>query len=243
MTPKLDWSDAGPMAPPKCCSGDMYVGVPTIVPVRVSRSPSGSSCGSAAGCTCVDACDSDIAPAACGRGSSRLAASTEPSAWTRPKSTTRARVLADEHVVGLEVAVNQPGRVRRREASPGPEHRAQHLLPRASLGAEPRPQRVAVDVLHGDVDPFVVLADLVHLHDVRMRQPRQRLRLADHAGPDLAIVEVPPRQDLDRHLSRQRGVVSGIDDPHAALAQLARYGEGADPEEWRALGHGRGARS
>ena len=47
----------------------------------------------------------------------------------------RAPVLVQQHVVGLEVAVHQPGRVRGRQPAPGRDEDVEHLAPGARLGA------------------------------------------------------------------------------------------------------------
>jgi hypothetical protein len=84
-----------------------------------------------------------------------------------------------EHVIGLEVPVDEPTRVRRGEPGPRREHHGQDLAPRPLRLAEPRAQRGTIDELHRDEHAIARKgADIVHGDHVRVREPRHGLRLA-----------------------------------------------------------------
>ena len=78
----------------------------------------------------------------------------------------RDAVLAEEDVVGFEVAVDHAGAVSRGEALTGGDEAGEHGLPRGSVLAEPGAERATLDVLHGDEGVALVLAELVDLDDV-----------------------------------------------------------------------------
>ena len=91
-----------------------------------------------------------------------------------------APVAADQHVVGLEVAVEQADRVRgdAGRAPPGGTRRGSRATCAATCLSQRR-QRVALDELHRDVDVAVVgRADVVDADDVGVVELRDRLRLA-----------------------------------------------------------------
>ena len=64
-------------------------------------------------------------------------------------------IVADEDVVRLEVAVNDPHCVRCGEPAPRLEEDLEYGLPGARLGGEPLGERAPLDELHLDVDPPV----------------------------------------------------------------------------------------
>ena len=82
-------------------------------------------------------------------------------------------------------------------------------------------QRVPVDQLQGEERPAGVLADLVDLDDVRVREPGDDLGL----GPEPVVVAVVGVAAGPDHLQRDEPVQGGlaglVDDAHAAAADLA----------------------
>ena len=111
------------------------------------------------------------------------------------------------------------------------EHR-DDVAPRPGMAIEPAGERVAAHELHHDEDLVVDRADLVHADDVRVREPRHRLRLGDqpHArgGARVAIAH-----DLDRDTAIEIGIVSLEHDTHPAGAELAHDPEVTDRRAWR----------
>ena len=157
--------------------------------------------------------------------------STEPCAvsavesceWAMPKSpsfTVPSR--AAEDVRRLDVAVDEPGGVRRgqrgRELTPEVDHlaRGQPPAPRELLR-----ERLAVDVLHRDEQARLVAAGVVDLHDVRVRDARGEPRLAQEPGPKALVVGQVLREHLERDRPSEHRVVREIDGRHTAAAERA----------------------
>ncbi len=133
----------------------------------------------------------------------------------------RLAELVDEHVVGLEVAVDHPDGVRRREPAGGGHEDREDLALRAPALRQPAPQRGAIDVLHRDIELVAVVARIEHGHHVAMAQPRHGLALA-HEPSTRAVVRADPRwQQLDRDHALEHVVARAIDHAHATAAQLA----------------------
>jgi hypothetical protein len=141
-------------------------------------------------------------------------------------------VLGDHHVVGLEVAVDQPRRVGRRQPAAGLHEHRHDLVPRPTSAPQPALERHAGDELHGDEHLVAERPDLVHRHHVRVGQPRHRLGLAQQAGLTEGAaaggVRHPRPQQLDRHLSIQLRVVGGAHQAHPARAEGVHHGESPD---------------
>jgi len=88
-----------------------------------------------------------------------------------------AAVVTAQDVLGLEVAMHEPGGVGGGEPAAGLLEHGRDLRERARLG-QPLAHRAAADQLHHD-EHRLAGPDLVDRHDVRMRQPRHRLGLAE----------------------------------------------------------------
>ena len=133
---------------------------------------------------------------------------------------------ADHDVVGLEVAVDEPLLVRGRQPAPRRHEHLQHLLPAARLRLQPVGDGVPLDELHRDEHLILERAHVEDDDDVRVRQPRDRLRLAQRALPALvardAVAGLDPQQ-LDRDLAIQLGIVRRVDLAHAAAADQAEH--------------------
>ena len=130
-------------------------------------------------------------------------------------------VESDDDVAGFEVAMHQPAGVGRRQAAAGLCEHVEHLLPSALFGREPFAQRDARDQLHGEKQPAVDAADVVHRDDVGMRDPGHRARLALQPRPHVCGQRIGGHeQDLERDLAIELGIVGGIDDAHAAGTEV-----------------------
>ena len=68
--------------------------------------------------------------------------------------------------------------------------------------------------LHGHEEAAGVLAEVVHHHDVRMAEPRGRLRLAVEALPTLLVSR---GDDFQRHVAVEDRSVGAEDFTHGAL--------------------------
>jgi hypothetical protein len=129
-----------------------------------------------------------------------------------------APVPAQQHVLGLEVAVHHARAVSGREPTPGlPEH-VDDL--RHTMGLlQPVTQVRALDVLEGDEHLALVFAHVVDGHDVGMRQLGQRLGLASQ--PRLGILTETQRlgsQHLHRDAAIELGIEGEVHHPAGALA-------------------------
>jgi hypothetical protein len=139
-----------------------------------------------------------------------------------------AAVVADHDVVGLEVAVDEADGVGGGEAVAGLGEHAEDLGAGPRLLVEPAAQRDAGDELHRDVDLAVGGgADVVDADDVGVREAGEGLGLAQQAALALGVAGAVA-QDLDRDLAIEGLVEGGVDDAHAAAAELAQDGVAAD---------------
>ena len=136
-------------------------------------------------------------------------------------------VRGQEHIRGLEIAMNDPARVQRRKGRQDTQADGHGLR-----GAErPAPEKIgehlALEQLHGDEQLPVVLADLVDLADVGMIDAR---RGAGFPPESRARGLVPAKRGhrLDGDRSFQPRVAGRIDDAHPALAELVHDGVGPD---------------
>jgi hypothetical protein len=131
--------------------------------------------------------------------------------------------LADEDVVGLEVAVQHAAGVRRRHARGDRAHDPQRLGERRrSVGDELR-ERLPVDVLHRQEVIVAVLAEVERPHDIAVRHAARELYLGaeplEHPGQ---IGELAAQQ-LQRYDLVELGVARAVHAPHAAGADQPEY--------------------
>ena len=134
-------------------------------------------------------------------------------------------VLADHHVLGLEVAVDDPGpvgrlqRVQQPEPEPGGPFRGQR-----PLAADQLLQGRRRDQLHDDEVLPAVMGDVVDGDHTGVAEPGGRPRLPRHPGPEpLPLGGVAPTGQVDlleRDLPRQQRVGRPPDHAHAAVPEL-----------------------
>jgi myo-inositol-1(or 4)-monophosphatase len=132
-------------------------------------------------------------------------------------------VAAQHQVLRLDVAVDDARLVRGRERARGADADVQHVGDRHLLAADLLAQRLAVDVLGGDVVDAVGFADVVDGDDVGMVQRRGRAGLALEAADALLVLGEAHRQELERHLAPQTVVLGEINLAHAAGAEKALH--------------------
>ncbi len=132
-----------------------------------------------------------------------------------------AAVFCDQHIVGLEVPVHDPGAVRCRNPLSREHEDAKDFTPVPLLGAQPLPKGGPLHVLHRNEDFFVEGAHVMDRDHIRMRQSGQSLRFPQQARFSVAPRGVQPcfgSQHLDCQLAIQFGIIGGVNDAHSAGA-------------------------
>ena len=104
----------------------------------------------------------------------------------------RVAALRDQNVLGLDVAMQNAGLVRRGEAVGDAGQQLDRLAP-AVCALRPVPERAAVDELGDEILPALELAGVVHGQDVRMIERRRRLRFALEAAARGRVCDVARR--------------------------------------------------
>ncbi len=107
-----------------------------------------------------------------------------------------------------------------RDAPARATHDADDVPPAPRPRAEPVPQRLPLDELHGDPDLLVVGADVVHGDDVWVLQARERLGLSQQPGARLLAPAHLAADHLERDLAIELRIVGGVDHSHPAGAEL-----------------------
>ena len=130
-------------------------------------------------------------------------------------------LLVDEDVVGLDVAMDDPVRVREGERV---GHLAQHAAHegyrRTRLAAQALRQALAVDEAHDEEHQPVALVHRVDGDDVGMAELGRRLRFAQEARADLLAIGELRRQHLEGDAAAQAHVHGPVHDGRAAAADL-----------------------
>jgi hypothetical protein len=129
------------------------------------------------------------------------------------------RLVGDEHVRGLDVAVHEPVRVRGIEGlSDGAEQVERPLRVERSVPLEHTSEVRAGDVAHGDVQEVARLARLVDRHDVRVLEARGQLGLAQEALAEARVLGKARREQLERHLASEARILGEVHVAHAAAS-------------------------
>lgn len=145
-----------------------------------------------------------------------------------------ATAAIDQHVVRFEVAVNEPGGVRRDEPATGVDEPAEDLGHARTPASQRDAEIFAVDELHRDEHRRLVLARVVDLHHVRIVESRQRLRLVHHTLG--GVRPVRRVQELEGHLAVEVRIVRRIH-THAAATEHPKDSITTDHLADRELGH------
>ena len=132
----------------------------------------------------------------------------------------RAALVVQEHVLRLDVAVDEPLSVRECERAADLEAELEHPPDRQRAAAlDELLQVLAVDELEDDELLPVLLAAVDHRDDVRMRELRDCARLAPEAVDVLLVLAVVLVQDLQRDVPLEQRVEGAVDGRHAARAR------------------------
>ncbi len=132
-----------------------------------------------------------------------------------------ARLVAENEIFGLEIAVNDPLRVRMRQPgkqllndAQGPPHRqappGHHLAQRSSGDEVHHQERRAVDAEVGDGNA------------VRMGEAAHRARLRLEPAQEGLLRGDPGVQKFDRHRAVQLHPLATVDDAHRAGSDLGQ---------------------
>ena len=131
----------------------------------------------------------------------------------------RAAVGVDQDVLGLDVAVDEPVLVRKREPAGDLERELDRLAwVKGTFLVEELLQVHPVDVFEDDELPTVLLAAVDHRDDVRMSELRDRASLAAEAFDVGVVARELLVEDLQRNGAFEQLVVRPIDARHATRA-------------------------
>jgi hypothetical protein len=125
----------------------------------------------------------------------------------------------EQHVLRLDVAVDDTARVRvRQRVRDGERDRKRFLRRQAAPALEVPPEIFPVDKLHHQEGAPVLVTRGQHADDVRMVQPARDLRFAQEPAAHLAVRGELRQQALDRDGRRRRRVARAphVGDPAAA---------------------------
>lgn len=129
-------------------------------------------------------------------------------------------IWGDEHVVRLDIPMDDPHGVRRAQRLGDLRAQPEGALDRQRAGGEQITQRLTLQILlHDETYAGIVLANVVDRCDVRMIQSRRRARLLLESRHALRLSRELRRQHLDRHLAAEARVLRQPHLPHAALAE------------------------
>ena len=129
-----------------------------------------------------------------------------------------ATVVANQHVLRLEVAMHDADLVRGDQAAASRYEQLDDLAPAELVRVQPLAQRLTAHILHREEDVTFHAADVVDHDDVGVRQPRHCLCLTQQPRAALERVGTPAWADqLDRDRAIELGIVREVDHAHAAF--------------------------
>ncbi len=121
-------------------------------------------------------------------------------------------VRGAQEVRRLQVAVHDPVSVCVREAGGD--------VGGCGPGQLPALERAAGQQLHDDARAAVELGDVVGAHEVRVMELRSDARFAQEPGPEVLVAREVRGEHLERDRPLELLVPAGVDDGHAAPAEL-----------------------
>jgi hypothetical protein len=134
-----------------------------------------------------------------------------------------AALGVDDHVVGLDVAVDDAALVREAGGAQDLDADVDDLRGRErALVAHQLLERAPLEELHRDVVGPIPRPAVEDLDDVRVLETRRRRGLAAEALDELLVRGEAPVQDLQRDLAPELLVIGAVDVRHAARADPGR---------------------
>ena len=145
---------------------------------------------------------------------------SRPAAWNfaRPKSSSLTPDFVSITLPGFRSRCTMPCRCALSSASAISIPNRRSCSAGSGPFAEAIRQRLALEVLHDEVLGLALAPDVVERADVRVRDLRDRLRLALEPLPQLRARREMLRQDLDRDRALEPRVSRLVDLPHPARA-------------------------
>ena len=141
-----------------------------------------------------------------------------PRSFASPKSSNFGPLFVSVTLSGFRSRCTMPARCALSSASASCGADLQHFVEREwPLGAcEAFAERLAVEQLHHELVGPLVVRDVMHDADVRVREGGESARFTLEAGAGRGVGRHVCGQDLDRHCTREAGVTCAIDLAHAA---------------------------
>jgi hypothetical protein len=142
---------------------------------------------------------------------------------TMPGSVTAAVCVAigqHEHVLRFQIAMDEAFVMRSGEASRDLHGEIDGLSRREWTLLKLFAQRLPREQLHDDEQAAVLIARVVDVNDVRVREARDRLRFALESSAPIEIGRERLRQNFDCDVTAELRIARSIDLAHSASAQL-----------------------
>jgi len=146
--------------------------------------------------------------------------------------------FADQNVLRLNVAMQDPGVVRCRQTVGYSRQQLHHLAPTPRLCAQPVSQRAAIDVFRYHVLASFEFAGIVDRNNVRVIQGGRQSSLNLEAASRGQVCQIVGK-NFDRNLATEFGIPSPVDLAHAARADRredlveAELTAGGQGHDWR----------
>jgi hypothetical protein len=128
-----------------------------------------------------------------------------------------AALHRDQRIARLDIAMDQPTRMRRVQGAGELCHKRHRALrSQRSIAPQQSPQVGALDVPHPDVQQAIDLAGLEDRHDARVIDRRRQARLRQETLAKAVVLRQLRRQELQRHPPTEPQILRTVDGTHAA---------------------------
>src|SRR5262249_43757252 len=127
-------------------------------------------------------------------------------------------VFAKQDIVRLEVAVQEAGRVSRRQTAARLDKDRHDFLDWPRLFTQPTSQRASLAIFHHHEDLIAPGAYVIHTDHIRLRQPGHRLSVGEDSEARSRTDPVGWRE-LNCPLSIELGIIRRVNDAQPAAAE------------------------